>query len=62
MSAPILDIVKATDTKFQETKPQDLNAQASKSQDDNAEKKNGSDSETVDRFDTQNLFECFQWV
>lgn len=56
MSAPILDIVKATDTK---TKPQDLKAQDSKSKDDNAEKKNVSESETEDRFDSKPL-KCFQ--
>lgn len=59
MSAPILDIVKATDTRLQETKRQDLNTQDSKSEDDSAEKKNAPDSESVDRFDTQNLLCAF---
>lgn len=58
MSAPILDIVKAADTKLEETKAQDLNAQQSKAKDDNAEKTNAPNSESVDRFDTQNLL-CF---
>lgn len=55
MSAPILDNVKATNTKLQQSKPQDLKTQDSKSKDDNAEKENASDSGSVDRFDTQNL-------
>lgn len=55
MSTPILDIVKATDTKLQATKTQDLKAQDSKPKDDSAEKKNASDSDSVDRFGTQNL-------
>ncbi len=59
MSAPILDSIRATDTKFQETKPQDLKGQHSKSKDDNAEKKNTSDLESVDRFDTQTLSDAF---
>ena len=59
MSAPVLDNLKAMDTKLQETKPQDLKAQDSKSKDDNAEKTNASDSESVDRFDTQNLTGAF---
>ncbi len=59
MSAPILDYVKAMDTKLQQTKPQDLKAPDSKSKDDNAEKKNASDSESVDRFGTQNLSSAF---
>lgn len=56
MSAPVLDIVNAVDASLQETKSQDLNAQDSESKDDNAEKKNAPDSESVDRFDTGNLF------
>lgn len=60
MSAPVLDIVKAMDTKLQDTKPQDLKEQDSRSKDDNAEKKNASDSESVDRFDT--TLERFQRV
>lgn len=59
MSAPILDIINAADTRLQETRPQDLKAQDSKSKDDSAEKKNASDTETVDRFDTQNLLSAF---
>lgn len=60
MSAPILDIVKAVDCRLLETKPQDVKAQDSKTKDDdNAEKKNASDSDSVDRFDTQSLL---QWV
>lgn len=58
MSAPLLDIVKAADTKLQETKPQDLKARDSKSKDDNAEKENASNLES-DRFDTQNLLSAF---
>lgn len=53
MSAPILDFIKAADTRLQEKKPRDLKAQDSKSKDDNPEKKNASDSESDDRFDTQ---------
>ena len=55
-SAPIVDIVKAMETKLEETKPQDLKAQDSKSKDDDAEGNKASESETVERFDTQNLF------
>lgn len=55
MSAPILDIVKAVDIKLQETKPQDLNAKDSTSKDANAEKKSAPDSESVNRFERQNL-------
>ncbi|XP_037603973.1 acetyl-CoA carboxylase 1 isoform X5 [Sebastes umbrosus] len=49
MSAPILDFIKAADTRLQEKKPRDLKAQDSKSKDDNPEKKNASDSESDDR-------------
>lgn len=62
MSAPILDLIKAADTRLQEGKPQDLKAQDSKSKDDNPEKKNASDSESVDRFDTLKHLERFQRV
>ena len=56
MSAPILDIVKAMDSRLLETIPQDLNEQDSKTKDgDNAEKKNAPDSDSVDRFDTRSL-------
>lgn len=55
MSAPILDSLKAMDTKLQETKSQDGNAH-SKSKDDNPEKKKASDLESVDRFDGEKLF------
>lgn len=55
MSAPVLDSLKALDTKLQETKSQELNTQDNKSKDDNPEKKNASDSESVDRFDRENL-------
>lgn len=58
MSAPILDIVKAADTKLVETKAQDRNAH-SKAKDDNAEKTNAPDSESVDRFDTQKPSVCY---
>lgn len=54
MSAPILDSLKAMDTKLQETKSQDGKAH-SKSKDDNPEKKRASDLESVDRFDREKL-------
>lgn len=50
MSAPILDSLKAMDTKLQETKSQVCNAQ-SRPKDDSPEKKKASDLESVDRFD-----------
>ena len=49
------------DASLQETKSQDLNAQDRESKDDNAEKKNAPDSESVDRFDTGNLFCVLSW-
>lgn len=55
MSAPVLDNLKAPDTKLQETKSQELNTQDNKSKGDNPEKKNTSDLESVDRFDRENL-------
>lgn len=55
MSTPILDSLKAMDTKLQETKSQDGNAH-SKSKDDNPEKKKASDLKSVDRFDREKLF------
>lgn len=55
MSAPVLDSLKAVDTRLQETKSQDRNAH-SKSKDDNPEKKKAPDLESVDRFDRENLF------
>lgn len=59
LSAPFLDSIKAMDTIIQQTKPKDLKAQDNNSKDDSAEKENASDSESVDRFDTQNLFGAF---
>lgn len=53
MSAPILDSLKAMDTKLQETKSQVCNAQ-SRPTDDSPEKKKASDLESVDRFDWKN--------
>lgn len=58
MSAPILDSLKAMDTKLQATKSQDGNAH-SKSKDDNPEKTKASDLESVDRFDREKLFSGF---
>lgn len=55
MSAPILDTLKAMDTRLQETKSQHGNAH-SKSKDANPEKKKASDLESVDRFDREKLF------
>lgn len=55
MSAPILDSLKAMDTKLQETKSQDCNAQ-NRSKDDSPEKKKASDLESVDRFDRKKTF------
>lgn len=67
MSAPILDSLKAMDTKLQETKSQDRNAH-SRSKDDSPEKKKASDLESVDRlerkktscgFNGSNLWDSF---
>lgn len=55
MSAPILDTLKAMDTRLQETKSQHGNAH-SKSKDANPAKKKASDLESVDRFDREKLF------
>lgn len=52
MSAPVLDSVRAMEARNQQTL-KDLKAPRSSSKDDNAAKENASDSEPVDRFDTQ---------
>lgn len=50
MSAPILDSLKAMDTKLQETKSQDGNAHI-RSKDDSPKKKKASDLESVERLE-----------
>lgn len=50
MSAPILDSLKAMDTKLQETKSQDGNAHV-RSKDDSPKKKKASDLESVERLE-----------
>lgn len=55
MSAPILDSLKAMDTKLQETKSQDGNAHI-RSKDDSPTKKKASDLESVERLERKKPF------